>query len=134
MSHLLPSQYRTLFHISFLSIGSSLYAIHRQYYRLALCPAGVCLTSLHYWRKPEPWARRVDMTYVLCSLIYQVYKAYHAQYRIYYYSITLVAGSMYPLALYYSSQKQYWYSTYAHCGIHVLANVANVVLYSGDIS
>jgi len=91
MSHLEPSQYRTLFHVSFLSIGSSLYAIHRKYYRLALCPTGVFLTSIHYWRKPEPWARTLDMTYVLGSLTYQVYKAYHAQYRFYYYSITLVA-------------------------------------------
>jgi hypothetical protein len=133
MSHLEPRQYRTIFRISFLSIGSSIYAIYHRHYTLALCPAGVLFTSINYWRKPEPWARTLDMTYVLFALTYQLYKAYAAQYRIYYYSITLLAGSMYPLALYYSSQKQYWHSTYAHCGIHVLANVANLVLYSGNI-
>lgn len=133
MSHLEPRQYRTIFRMSFLSIGSAVYAMYRQYYMLVLCPAGVLFTSINYWRKPEPWSRTLDMTYVLFALTYQLYKAYHAQYRIPYYMITFVSGSMYPLALYYSSQKQYWHSTYSHCGIHVLANVANLVLYSGNI-
>ena len=134
MSHLEPRQYNTIFKISFLSFGSSVYAMYHRHYTLAFCPAGVLFTSMNYWRKPEPWARKVDMTYVFFSLTYQLYKAYHAQYRIPYYMITLFAGSMYPLALYYSRKKQYWHSTYAHCGIHVLANVANLVLYSGYIS
>lgn len=134
MSHLEPSQSNTLFQTSFLSLGSAVYAIYRQYYGLALCPAGVFLTSVHYWRNPRPWSRKIDMTYVLFALLYQVYRAYPSQYRIPYYILTLVSGSLYPLALYYSRQKQYWHSTYAHCGIHVMANVANLVLYSGNIS
>lgn len=105
MSHLEPRQYRTIFRMSFLSIGSAVYAMYRQYYMLALCPAGVLFTSINYWRKPEPWSRTLDMTYVLFALTYQLYKAYHAQYRIPYYMITFVSGSMYPLALYYSSQN-----------------------------
>lgn len=129
MTHLEPRQYNTILKISFLSIGSSVYAMYHRHYTLALCPAGVLLTSINYWRKPEPWSRTLDMTYVLFALTYQLYKAYHAQYRIPYYMITLVSGSMYPLALYYSSQKQYWHSTYAHCGIHVLANVTNLVFW-----
>lgn len=131
MSHLLPSQYNTIFRFSFLSIGSSMYAVYHKQYALSLCPAGVFLTSIHYWRKPEPWSRKLDMTYVVCSLLYQLYQAYRSTYRIQYYTLTLIAGSMYPLAIYYSRQKRYWHSTYAHCALHVIANVANLVLYSG---
>ena len=133
MSHLLPAQYNTIFRISFLSLGSSMYAVYHRYYILSLCPGGVFLTSIHYWSKPEPWRRKLDMTYVLFALLYQSYKAYRSQYRIYYYTLTLIAGSMYPLALYYSRQKRYWQSTYAHCALHVLANMANVFLYSGKM-
>jgi len=131
MSHLLPSQYNTIFRISFLSMGSSMYAVYHKQYILSLCPAGVFLTSIHYWRKPEPWRRKIDMTYVLFSLLYQLYQAYRSTYRIHYYTLTLIAGSMYPLAIYYSRQKRYWHSTYAHCALHVIANIANLVLYSG---
>ncbi len=133
MSHLLPAQYNTIFKISFLSFGSSMYALYHRHYRLSLCPGGVFLTSIHYWSKPEPWRRKIDMTYVLCALLYQTYQAHKSPYRIHYYTLTIIAGSMYPLALYYSRQKQYWSSTYAHCALHILANLANVVLYSGKI-
>jgi len=131
MTHLLPAQYNTLFKISFLSFGTSIYAIYHKQYMLSLCPGGVFLTSIHYWRKPEPWRRKIDMTYVFFALLYQTYKAYRSTYRIQYYTLTILAGSMYSLALYYSSQKQYWRSTYAHCALHVLANMANIFLYSG---
>lgn len=134
MSHLLPIQYNKIFRVSFLSIGSSIYAVHHKQYMLSLCPAGVFLTSINYWRKPEPsWRRNVDMSYVLFSLFYQMYKAYGSTYGIQYYTLTLIAGSMYPLATYYSRQKLYWHSTYAHCALHIIANVANLVLYSGKI-
>ena len=133
MSHLLPKQYSTIFRIYFLSLGSSMYAVYHRHYILSLCPGGVFLTSIHYWSKPEPWRRKLDMTYVFFALLYQSYKAYRSQYRMYYYSLTLIAGSMYPLALYYSRQKRYWRSTYAHCALHILANMANVFLYSGKM-
>ena len=133
MSHLQPAQYKTIFKISFLCLGSSMYAVYNRHYLLSLCPTGVFLTSINYWRKPEPWRRKLDMTYVLLALMYQVYRAYRSQYRLQYYTLTLIAGSMYPLAIYYSRQKLYWHSTYAHCALHMMANVANFVLYSGKM-
>ena len=134
MSHLQPKQYKTIFRISFLSLGSSMYAVYNRHYLLSLCPGGVFLTSINYWRKPEhSWRRTLDMTYVLLALMYQLYKANRSEYRIQYYTLTLIAGSMYPLAIYYSRQKRYWHSTYAHCGIHVIANIGNIVLYSGKM-
>ena len=111
-----------------------MYAVYHRYYLLSLCPGGVFLTSINYWRKPEDsWRKKIDMIYVLFALMYQAYHAYHAQYKIPYYTLTLIAGSMYPLALYYSRHKLYWHSTYAHCALHIFANMANLALYSGKI-
>ena len=135
MTHLSPSQYNRIYKVSYLSLGSSIYAIYNGYYTLSLVPAGVFLTSINYWRNPvDSWRRKVDMGNVLLSLSYQLYIAYKAQYRAPFYTTTLIAGSMYPLALYYSSKKLYWHSTYAHCALHVIANIANIFLYSGKIA
>lgn len=132
MANLLPSQSNTIYNTSFLSIGSCMYALYQGRYMLSLCPAGVFLTSINYWRNPvNSWRRKVDMSYVLLALSYQLYIAYRAQYRIHFYTTTLIAGSMYPLSLYYSSKKLYWHSTYAHCALHL---IANIFLYSGKIA
>ena len=35
--------------------------------------------------------------------------------------------------LYYLYKKKYyWSSTYVHCMLHIMANISNMVLYSGD--
>ena len=89
-----PDQYNLIFRASFLSLGSSVYAIHNGHYDLALCPGGVFLTSITYWVKPDySWRRYLD------------YK-----------------------------KKLYWKSTYSHCMLHLIANIANIVLYSGRIA
>jgi hypothetical protein len=132
---LYPEQYNIIFTISFLSLGSSIYAVYNGYYDLSICPGGIFLTSINYWRKPDySWRRYLDMNYVMLALLYQLYKAYRSQYMIQYYSLTVVAVSMYPLGVYYYKQKQYWHSTYAHCILHIIANLANMILYSGRIS
>jgi len=134
MSNLSPSQSNTIYNTSFLSLGSSIYAIYNGYYTISLCPAGVFLTSINYWRNPvNSWRRKLDMVNVFLTLSYQLYIANRAEYRVPFYTTTLIAGSMYPLALYYSNKKLYWHSTYAHCALHVIANIANIILYSGKI-
>ncbi len=129
-----PEQYKIIYNISFLSLGTSIYAGYNGYYVLSLCPGGVFLTSINYWRYPNySWRRYVDMTYVTLALNYQLYKAYGSQYMIPYYSLMFAAVSMYHLGIYYHKKKQFWYSTYAHCGLHIIANIANILLYSGKI-
>jgi hypothetical protein len=131
---LYPEQYNIIYNISFLSLGTSIYAMTNGYYIISICPGGVFLTSINYWRKPDySWRRYIDMAYLSVALLYQVYKAYNSQYMIHYYTLMVIAISFYPLGVYYYKQKLYWHSTYAHCGLHIMANIANVVLYSGRI-
>ena len=127
-------QYKMIYNMSFLSLGSSMYAIYNGYYKLAICPGGVFLTSINYWIHPDySWRRYIDIAYVCGAISYQLYKAYGSQYMIPYYSLMCVGCSMYPLGIYYYKKKLLWHSTYAHCALHLIANIANIVLYSGNI-
>lgn len=131
---LYPEQYIILYNVSFLSLGSSIYAVYNGHYALSLCPGGVFITSVNYWRKPDySWRRYVDMTYVGLALMYQLYRSYKSQYMIEYYALMILAISLYPIGMYYHKRKLYWHGTYAHCLLHIVSNIANVVLYSGKI-
>ena len=131
---LYPEQYNIIYNISFLSLGTSIYAVYNGYYCLSICPGGVFLTSINYWIYPDySWRRYLDMTYVSLALMYQLYKAYSSEYMIPYYSLVFAAASMYPLGIYYYKKNKFWCSTYAHCTLHIIANIANILLYSGRI-
>ena len=127
-------QYIIIYRISYLLLGSSMYAVYNGYYCLAICPSGVFLTSINYWIYPDySWRRYLDMTCVKLLLSYQMYKAYSSQYMIPYYSLMTLAIGMYILGIYYYNKRLYWHSTYSHCMLHIISNIANILLYSGRI-
>jgi hypothetical protein len=128
-------QYIFFWKISFLSLISCIYAICKNHYDLALVPGGVFLTSINYWRYSDySWRRYVDMIYVKLALIYQIYRAYNAEYCKLYYLILFITMLFYPLGIYFYKRKLYWYSVYAHSMIHILGNISNIILYSGEIA
>jgi hypothetical protein len=127
-------QCNIVFRISFLSLATSFYASYNGFYDLALCPGGVFLTSINYWRKPDySWRRYLDMAYVKLAMSYQLYRAYKSQYMAQYYILMVFAICFYQLGIYYYKKNKYWESTYAHCSLHIISNIANVVLYSGRV-
>ena len=129
-----PEQYNIIYNISFLTLGSFMYAVYNGCYDISLCPGVVFLTSINYWVYPDySWRRYLDITCVILALNYQVYKAYNSEYMITYYLLTSVAASMFPLGVYYYKKKLFWHSTYAHCALHIISNIANIFLYSGRI-
>ena len=133
--------YSCIYRISFLSFLSSIYAIYCDCYDLAVVPGGVFLTSVNYWRRPTyGWRRNLDMGYVASALIYQNYHAYHSYYymmnldqsiALLYLALMLFGIGCYPTSIYLHKKKDIWGSTYVHCLLHVVANVANMVLYNG---
>lgn len=133
MDCILPeAQCAIIYKTSFLSFGSSLYAVYNGCYQLSVCPLGVFLTSINYWRKPDySWRRYLDIGVVKCALLTQMYKAYGTRYMYHYYGLTAVAIGFYQLGVHYYKQQKYWESTYAHCALHIFANIANLFLYSG---
>jgi len=133
-----PEYASCIYRISFISFLSSIYAIQCECYDLAAVPGGVFLTSINYWRNPVyGWRRNLDMSYVACALIYQNYRAYHllsssqSQALLAYYTLMGICIVCYNLSVHLYKKKDIWSSTYVHCLVHVLANIANVVLYSG---
>ena len=131
---LYPEQYSFIWKASFFSLFSCIYAFYNNHYDLALVPGGVFLTSINYWYKPDySWRRYVDIGYVHAALTYQLFRAYNAEYsKMYYFTLSL-AMCCYLLGMYYYNKKQYWHSTYAHSMLHLIANISNVILYSGHI-
>lgn len=130
---LYPAQSKCIWRVSFLSMLSCSYALYRGHYALALVPGGVLMTSLNYWRKPTyGWRRNLDITFVWSALIYQNIRAYHMKNAVPYYHLMIFGASLYPISNYLHKKKYYWSSTYVHCMLHIVANISNMVLYSGD--
>ena len=130
---LYPAQYNFIWRVSFVSAFSSAYAVYRGHYNLAIVPSSVLLTSLNYWRLPTyGWRRNLDIACVCSALIYQSVCAYRMSTAVPYYRIMGIASLLYPMSIYLYKKKCYWGSTYAHCMLHIIANIGNVVLYSGN--
>ena len=128
-----PAQYNFIWRISFISAFSCAYAAYRGHYELAVVPGGVLVTSLNYWRLPmHGWRRNLDIAVVWTALIYQNIRAYNMSNAVPYYYLMGIASLLYPTSIYLYKESYWWWSTYAHCMLHIIANIGNVVLYSGN--
>ena len=122
---------------AWLSIPSAIYAYSRpESAHLAAVPASVWLTSLLYWRNPlhDSWRRRLDMTFVFFGATYQTYYAFRhirdTQAIVGYSALIGCSAALYRLSEFFMTCGRMWPATYAHASIHLVANVANMVLYA----
>ena len=131
-----PDQNFFIWKMSFLSLFSAAYAYLNGHYDLALVPGGIFITSINYWRNPlySSWRRTLDINYVRIGLTYQLIRAYNSQYYKLYYPVIFTSLIFYPISFYYYDKKLYWRSAYAHSMLHILANVSNIILYSGKVN
>lgn len=122
-----------LWGISWLSLGSGLFAIYRGYYDLSIVPLGVWLTSINYWRSPDySWRRYLDIGYVHSALMYQSIRAYRSEYCNAYFTILSFGIICFPISIYFH-KKSPWTSTILHGMVHIFGNISNIVLYSGKV-
>jgi hypothetical protein len=130
-----PKQYSYIYKISFLSYISSLDAIYRRDYYLALVPGSVFLTTINYWRKPDySWRRYFDVFIVLLVFTYQNVRAYKAEYMYTYYTLISISVFFFFFGIYLFKINEWWHSVYSHCLLHFFANLSNFILYSGHIA
>ena len=129
-----PNQSSILLKTTTSTIVSLVYAIKQHQYDFALCNACVLFTSVNYWRDPKYTCMRryIDIVSVLSSLIYHMCIALQSQRALQYYTITALGICFYHLGCVHYNDKDYWRSTYSHSVLHILANLAQVVLYSGN--
>lgn len=135
----LPNAY-FIWYFAWLSVPSALYAyIHPATTYFAPIPAAVWATSLLYWRNPihDSWRRNLDIIVVSTGI------THHICYSITtpgigpfitrtYLSLIGISLLFYVVSQYYLLyRRSYWPATYTHAMIHLVANIANFVLYYG---
>lgn len=131
---LYPDQCKFIWNTSWSSLASVTYAIYRGHYSLSMVAGSVLLTSLNYWRLPNSSFRKyLDMSVVGVSLSYQLLRSIGAQHASLHYLLMMISLACYPVGIYFYNIGDYWASTYIHSALHVIANISNMVLYSGDI-
>ena len=128
-----------IWYCSWASVISTVVAYSRPTtVHLALIPASVFTTSIFYWRNPirNSWRRKLDIVVVLSGLSYQsyyVYKQYSTPFvRKSYTALIGMCASCYLSSNYFMKRGHVWRATYAHASIHIVANLANIVVYKGD--
>lgn len=73
------------------------------------------------------------MSVVGVSLSYQLLRSIGAQRAKLHYLLMMLSVACYPAGIYFYNIGDYWTSTYIHSALHVIANISNMTLYSGDI-
>jgi hypothetical protein len=131
---------------AWLSVPSAIYAATAasSTTHLAVVPASVWLTSLLYWRNPvrNSWRRRLDIAVVFSGVTYQSYYAFRyapaatatalaPSTTQTYTALIGLSASCYGISQYYLARGRMWPATYTHAAIHIVANLANLVLYDG---
>lgn len=116
---------------SWCSLVSSLYGLYHCRW-IAILPYCVFCTSLNYWRDPIPHSPRryIDIATVLVSASTQIYWSQHMENYVPYLRITIIGLSFYPFARILSYNGLLWPSVIVHSMLHIVGNIANVVLYS----
>ena len=129
-----PKQTSLLLKTTTSTIASVVYALKQRHYDFALCNAVVLFTSVNYWRDPKYTCMRryIDIAVVLSSLFYHMCAAFQTQRALQYYTITTLGLCFYHLGCVHYNDKDYWRSAYSHSVLHILANLAQIVLYSGN--
>ena len=126
----LTRHHKYLVATSHLSLLSAIYGYkHRN--QLWIIPAGVYFNSVNYWRNPTMgWRRNIDIIYALHGLVYTCAVAYQLPvFLTWYFILTFISILAYPISNFFYWRKQYVMSTFIHSLIHILANIANIVLY-----
>ena len=134
---LLPAdQHWFLWTTSWVTAVSAVYATSRGLWDLCWCPWVVLFTSLLYWARPTPGARRaLDVGCVQLCFWWQLYRAWGAQHGAAYYALQALGVAAYGCSLFFEYRMRwFWVSTLFHgLGVHVVGNISNMVLYSGGI-
>jgi hypothetical protein len=102
--------------------------------RLAVPLLLVFFTSINYWKDAtNSFNRHLDINVVLLSYLFVNMSIERADHKIFFYKMLMFGMLFYPLARYNSSKRKFWMSVVCHSLMHVFCNLANMVLFSGDI-
>jgi hypothetical protein len=130
-----PNHAHFLWYTSWIALVSFVYGFYRGHYDLMVGPLCVFLTSINYWRNPirNSWRRYADIVVVCSVALYQLYRAMNAEYGIHYCIIVAFCGCSYVFSYYFAGSNEFLAMIF-HSMVHIMANVSNMVLYSGWVA
>jgi hypothetical protein len=132
-SGLQPYHYYYLTVTSNFTLLSIYYSYMYEYYISTVLSTCVLLTSLNYWRYPlHGFRRNLDCIVVRISIGTQSILMVHKENFIIYFVINVVAYLCYRYGQHLRTKKMLNQSVFCHSMLHLLANVANVILYTGN--
>jgi hypothetical protein len=131
-----PSQSIIIWRTSFISVVSIGYSIYYQKYDLCIISSGLMINSLNYWKHPlkHSWYRYLDILFAQIALYYEFYCIYLKK-KYFLYLLCFIGIQCYILSRnirntkYNISIHGVWLSTLLHCGIHILGNILNILLF-----
>jgi len=128
-TNLAPQHAHRLFLASFLTIPSILVALGQGLYDCAWVPLAVFFTSVNYWRNPRYGLRRqLDMLTVAAGTMYNLTRSHESDHCVWYLFTCVAVVLCYFIA---RATPNPHISTMWHVGIHVCANIGNILLYVG---
>lgn len=129
----LPPKYASrLFRSSFTTVLSVAVAARNGLWDCAALAFLVLLTSLNYWRHPvRGWRRTADMTAVFGGMAYHIYCCALCDDALYQLAYALFVSNT--AFCYFQARRaaDQDVSSAWHCGVHVVGNLANMLLYVG---
>uniref|UniRef100_K3W6P6 Uncharacterized protein n=1 Tax=Globisporangium ultimum (strain ATCC 200006 / CBS 805.95 / DAOM BR144) TaxID=431595 RepID=K3W6P6_GLOUD len=129
----LPPQYSSrLFRSSFTTCFSVYLAARNELWYCAAMAFLVLMTSLNYWRHPVVgWRRTVDMTAVFLGMVYHLYCSSYVVNRMYqvFYVLFIFKTAYCYMRARDAANKDV--SSAWHCGVHIMGNLGNMLLYTG---
>jgi hypothetical protein len=130
-----PEQAVVIWRLSFLIFFTAMHAYYRKHYDMAAISGTIFLTSVNHWRKPvhNSLRRKVDVTCVINGVIYHIIRANHTKSKEVYFTVLIFSLFFFFLGKYFDIKKRFWSSIYSHATFHLMGNIANNILYSGDL-
>ena len=122
-----------VWYTAWLSLGSAAVAAYMGHTHLVFVPATVWLTSILHWSNPQSgWRHTLDVWTVRVVLLWQIWYALWMRTGIYYFLITAMGILLYLIGWDLHTNGLHKEGMIYHCGLHLLANMANIVLYVGS--
>ena len=131
---LTQKQYLILYKSSYITLFGIFSAIYNKYYDLALTDIIIFITSINYWTNPNIILNRnIDISCVNIFILYQLIRAYEAEYVIQSYICVAISLIFYRISCKLSNRHLHWQATYAHIMVHIFMNMGSIILHSGHI-
>ncbi len=120
---------------AYLFLLTFLYGWYRNHSYIVLFPVGSsAFTSINYWRNPvHCWRWYMDVFTVRSMTIYQLVISYNAEYSTPFYIVFCSGLLFYPVSKLLNYYNYYLLHIYAHMGLHIMLNIAGLILFSGEV-